>query len=274
MKKFVVLLIVLSLFVFGNQFVFSQENPIIIGKSKSGKVETVLGYLHVYPEDLGKFKRIPINVIKEVNRQSLNGYNNWRLPTEEELSLMYANGEMLGLKGRNYMTRENQNDDKEYYVRLVHTNNKTPMVEQPIIGGDALYKSRRDGGSGSGLKTVIEKPKPNMDDAYRKGGGTGSGSGNGSVGPGTGSGYGSGIEYGTGNRGYTHMPDFTIPITGQVYVEVHVDTEGNVVEARVINNSKYPTTITNPQILADCVASAKTAKYRPGKEELRIIVFN
>lgn len=245
MKKITVLLIVLSLFVFGNQFVFSQESPINIGKSKSGKVETVLRYLHVYPEDLGKFKKNPVNVINEVNRQSLNGHNNWRLPTDEELSLMYANGEMLGLKGRNYMTRENQNDDKEYYVRLVSTNNSIPTKEGSNIDKNVLYRPSRGGGSGTG---------------------NGSGSG---VGPGT----GSGIGYGTGNRGYVYMPDITLHETGVVYVEVHIDTEGNVIEARVISNSKYPTTVTNKRILDDCVAKAKTAKYRPGKEELRVIVF-
>jgi len=220
----------LCLFSLCFSLVFSQEKAVVIGKSKSGKVETILGYLNVYPEDLGKFKKSPDNVINAVNMQSLNGYDNWRLPTEEELSLMYANGDNLGLKGRNYMTRENNNDEKEYYVRLVNTNNTSTYT-----GGD----------SGSG-------------------GGTGLGSGKGN---------GGGVSYGTGNRGYTYMPDLTVSETGTVYVEVHVDTEGNVVEAHVINNSKYPTTITNPRIQADCISKAKTAKYRKGKEELRIIVF-
>lgn len=148
--------------------------------------------------------------------------------------------------------------------------------EAPVISGTHKPKTTAD-------KTpVVEEPKPDMNAAYRPGrggghgggSGTGSGSGSGSgLGPGTGSGSGGGIGYGTGNRGYTYMPDLTVSETGQVYVEVHVDTEGNVIEARVINNSKYPTTITNSRIQADCVAKAKTAKYRKGKEELRIIVF-
>jgi len=148
--------------------------------------------------------------------------------------------------------------------------------EAPVISGTHKPKTTAD-------KTpVVEEPKPDMNAAYRpgrgggQGGGSGTGSGSGSgsgLGPGTGSGSGGGIGYGTGNRGYTYMPDLTVSETGQVYVEVHVDTEGNVIEARVINNSKYPTTITNSRIQADCVAKAKTAKYRKGKEELRIIVF-
>ena len=81
------------------------------------------------------------------------------------------------------------------------------------------------------------------------------------------------ISYGTGTRGYTYMPSLTVTELGVVYVEVHISTDGTVVDARVINNSKYPTTITNSRIQAECVAKAKTAKYKPGKEELRIIVF-
>jgi uncharacterized protein (TIGR02145 family) len=81
------------------------------------------------------------------------------------------------------------------------------------------------------------------------------------------------ISYGTGTRGYIYMPDLTVTELGVVYVEVHISTDGTVVDARVVNNSKYPTTITNSRIQAECVAKAKTAKYKPGKEELRIIVF-
>ena len=131
----------------------------------------------------------------------------------------------------------------------------TPAVQEPKPDPNATYRPGRGGGSGGGS-------------------GTGTGSGNGSgLGPGDGGGSGGGIGYGTGNRGYTYMPDLTVSETGTVYVEVHVDVNGNVLEARVINNSKYPTTITNSRIQADCVAKAKTAKYKKGKEELRIIVF-
>ncbi|MEG1556695.1 MAG: hypothetical protein RR356_08240, partial [Bacteroidales bacterium] len=82
-----------------------------------------------------------------------------------------------------------------------------------------------------------------------------------------------GVGYGTGNRGYTYMPDLTVNQMGQVFVEVHVNADGDVIEARIVNNSKYPTTITDSRIQADCIAKAKTAKYRKGKEEFRIIVF-
>ena len=50
--------------------------------------------------------------------------------------------------------------------------------------------------------------------------------------------------------------------------------DGTVSEARVINNNKHKTTITNRNIQQQCVQEAKRAKYKPGKEELRIIVFH
>lgn len=129
---------------------------------------------------------------------------------------------------------------------------------------------------------TVQEPKPDPNSAYRpgRGGGTGGGSGTGKgsgtgsgLGPGTGDGSGGGIGYGTGSRGYVVMPDMNVNESGQVFVEVHIDADGNVIDAHVVNNSKYPTTITNSQIRAECVAKAKTAKYRKGKEELRIIVF-
>jgi hypothetical protein len=129
---------------------------------------------------------------------------------------------------------------------------------------------------------AVTEPSPNTNAAYRpgigggKGGGTGTGNGTGKgsgFGEGEGSGSGGGIGYGTGNRGYTFMPELNVTEPGTVYVEVHVDEAGIVVDARVITSRKYPTTITDSRVQTQCVAKAKTAKYRPGKEELRIIVF-
>lgn len=126
----------------------------------------------------------------------------------------------------------------------------------------------------NGMKDVFTEPSsaPNRGNSVAArqnvmpGGGSGSGKG-------YGEGVGNGIGYGSGNRGYVYMPDLMVAETGQIYVEVHVDEDGNVIDARVINNSKYPTTVANASVQAECVAKAKTAKYKKGKEELRIIVF-
>lgn len=133
--------------------------------------------------------------------------------------------------------------------------NDVEEKSNPAPNPNAVYRPGMGGGSGGG-----------------SGKGTGSGLGSG-IGEGEGTGTGGNIGYGTGGRGYTYMPDVTVNEDGVVYVEVHIEASGKVVEARVINNRKYPTTITNSRIQAECVAKAKTARYKPGKEELRIIVF-
>ena len=66
-------------------------------------VETVYGYLHVFPNELGVFQSEPSNVIYNINAQKMHGYNDWRLPTNEELSLLLANGY---LSGAEYMSKE------------------------------------------------------------------------------------------------------------------------------------------------------------------------
>ena len=117
---------------------------------------------------------------------------------------------------------------------------------------------------------------PSQSAMYRGRGGSGSGGGSGEgsgLGPGTGGGHGGGIGYGTGSRGMINNINTTVNEEGQVCVEVHVTEEGNVISARVINTSKFKTTITNSTIQAQCLAQAKQARYKPGKEELRVIIF-
>lgn len=68
-------------------------------------VETLWGYLKIFPMELGAFSSEPTSVISNINAQAQYGYNNWRIPTNEELSLMRANN-YLG--AGEYMTRENK----------------------------------------------------------------------------------------------------------------------------------------------------------------------
>ena len=127
----------------------------------------------------------------------------------------------------------------------------TPKVDQGAIFKGGKGGSGSGGGQGSGI-------------------GTGTGSG---LGPGEGSGSGGGIGYGTGTRKRSNV-DTRVGEEGQVCVEVHVLPDGTVSEARVINNRNNKTTISNRIIQQQCVQRAKSAKYDPGKEELRIIVFH
>lgn len=85
-------------------------------------VEVLYGYLKIFPNELGVFQAEPTTVIAQINKQAQHGYNNWRIPTNEELSLMRANN-YLG--GGEYMSRESKHgivllvtDGKDYATLL------------------------------------------------------------------------------------------------------------------------------------------------------------
>jgi hypothetical protein len=136
------------------------------------------------------------------------------------------------------------------------------VVPQP--DASAMYRPGMGSGKGGGEGTGVGS-------GVGSGFGTGMGSGSGG---GSGSGTGNGIGDGTGNRGYVYMPNLTISEDGKVYVRVLVATDGTVKDAQVISDSKHPTTITSSKIRTECERLAKTAKYKSGKEEYRIIVFS
>ena len=73
---------------------------------KHSSVEVLYGYLKIFPNELGTFESEPSSVIAQINKQAQHGYNNWRIPTNEELSLLRANGYLGNGK---YMTRETRN---------------------------------------------------------------------------------------------------------------------------------------------------------------------
>ena len=84
--------------------VSAQPTPSVPTPKTRTKVETVYGYLHVFPNELGVFQSVPTNVISNINSQGMHGYDEWRVPTNEELSLLRANGY---LSSAQYMTKEN-----------------------------------------------------------------------------------------------------------------------------------------------------------------------
>ena len=88
------------------------------------KVESIYGYLYVFPNELGVFQSVPTNVIRQINSQGMHGYDEWRVPTNEELSLLRANGY---LSGAQYMTKENPSG-----MVLLVTTGKT-VAEKEVI---------------------------------------------------------------------------------------------------------------------------------------------
>ena len=83
----------------------ARTTTTISSPRKRTSVETLYGYLKIFPNELGTFQSEPTSVISQINKQAKHGYNNWRIPTDEELSLLKANN-YLG--SGNYMTRENR----------------------------------------------------------------------------------------------------------------------------------------------------------------------
>ena len=96
----------------------ASPKPTTTTPMKRTSVEVLYGYLKIFPNELGTFDSEPTSVISQINRQAQHGYNNWRIPTNEELSLLKANN-YLG--SGDYMTRESRkgkvllvSDGKEY----------------------------------------------------------------------------------------------------------------------------------------------------------------
>ena len=73
----------------------------------------------------------------------------------------------------------------------------------------------------------------------------------------------------------TLLPVIVILITVSAVLCAAVSEYYNgIMLSRVINNAEHKTTITDRNAQQQCVARAKQAKYHPGKEELRIIIFS
>lgn len=95
-------------------------------------------YLYVFPEDLGVFTSAPYALIQATNKNSAYGYNDWRLPTQEELDALNSNRKTLRMNGRNAYAHENswRYGATSFSVRLVRT---AVLVQQPAIPQGSPY---------------------------------------------------------------------------------------------------------------------------------------
>jgi len=83
------------------------ERPRVARKLE--KPVLLLGFLWVYPEDLGNFSQIPIGVINSINNQKPYGRDNWRIPTPDELAVLEANADKIGLGNDIYLATDHRN---------------------------------------------------------------------------------------------------------------------------------------------------------------------
>lgn len=90
-----------------------RYRPVYIEKPrvarKLEKPVLLLGYLWVYPEDLGNFSQVPIGVINSINAQKPYGRDNWRIPTPDELAVLEANADVIGLGDEIYLATDHRN---------------------------------------------------------------------------------------------------------------------------------------------------------------------
>lgn len=112
-------------FSFGQNIIIQQNNqpvqkevvvkekvvPVYIKEKPQQPIQPIClhGYLYVYPEDLGEFNKEPVEIINAINKSKAYGRSTWRIPTNEELSIMENNRSRLGMKsmsgGRYYVCR-------------------------------------------------------------------------------------------------------------------------------------------------------------------------
>jgi TolB-like protein len=112
--------------------------------NSNGSVVVLLGYLYVFPEDLGYMTyQEAQSACANVNAVNAYGYDDWRIPSDDEVKVVQQNAGKVNLEGRGYgsvnkcTVKWNSwsqcpncpedastcwNDDKTKYVRLVRKN--------------------------------------------------------------------------------------------------------------------------------------------------------
>ncbi|MDR1552064.1 MAG: DUF1566 domain-containing protein [Prevotellaceae bacterium] len=100
-------------------------------RKKTKTLVTLYGYLHVYPSDIGIFSSEPVNAIAGINKSAGYGYDDWRLPTNEELEAMQSHRNQTGLRNEVYMIA-GKSYSSGVRVRLVTTGNSIAEKETAL----------------------------------------------------------------------------------------------------------------------------------------------
>ncbi len=96
-----------------------SEDPNILEEGKRAntviqqekeKPHLIYGFLNVFPSDIGRYEKIPKEIMKKINASDAfkdQDCEDWRVPTENEIVLLASEG--LILKTENYMTDKTGN---------------------------------------------------------------------------------------------------------------------------------------------------------------------
>ena len=97
-------------------------------------------YLYVFPEDLGVFSSAPSSLITATNKNSAYGYNDWRLPTQEELDALNSNRKKLRMNSNSFYAHDKSwtYGKSEYAVRLVRT--EILLQQESITQGNPYFE--------------------------------------------------------------------------------------------------------------------------------------
>lgn len=125
-----------------------RPQPKRVAKKLNAPIK-LIGYLWVYPEDLGNFKQPPYQIIENLNRLNSYGHNNWRIPTPDELSVLEANADVVGLGDDIYMATDHANG----VLRLVarpETPEEQAEREGGILVGNVIWAKKDVGANAPG----------------------------------------------------------------------------------------------------------------------------
>ena len=133
------------------------------GPMQRTSVEFLLGYLKVYPLEMGPFSSEPTLIISKINDRGLYGYNSWRIPTSKELLLLRANnytaayGEYMSLEnkrgklilvsdGARCVTEEQEQEMYRLEQERKELLKKDGWVDLGLPSGTLWMKKNEDGG--------------------------------------------------------------------------------------------------------------------------------
>ncbi|MBQ5595058.1 MAG: hypothetical protein IIU78_05055 [Alistipes sp.] len=137
-----------------DQIAIKPIEPVIEKKNnirKRTEVEVVLGYLKVYPTELGVFPSAPNTVIAQINRQHLYDYDTWRIPTIEELALLRANDY---LSDETYISSSTAKSSG--IVLLVTDDNETYSQKQARLAQEAnIRKTQKQNTTTEIVETIV-----------------------------------------------------------------------------------------------------------------------
>ena len=91
----------------------------------------IYGFLKVFPKDLGPFPNDPEDIINNINAARQFGYNTWRVPTENELALLFTEGYIKNAQG--YMSDANSSGK----LRLVTDKKTAKELEEEAAAEEA-----------------------------------------------------------------------------------------------------------------------------------------